>query len=269
MSKVSANGGGGNPTGDDSTITSQQEAPPRGETRESIRRQALTYTVYATREGLVGGTTANGHVIQPNDHFVALPSSRALSPRDSHRYSVRVCNPTTGQCETAPVWDVGPWNVNDDYWNPASQREAWQDLPQGKPEAQAAYQDGYNGGRDGSGRRVTNPAGIDLADGTFSAIGLTDNGYVRVTFLWTEGGYTIRAYQRANVRNAPYTNASIVSFVASGESYPTNCWTRGEQITDNGITNDIWVQLPLRAGGAGYVSAVYLSGGERGGLPER
>ena len=33
-----------------------------------------TVTVWATREGLVGGTTANGHVIVEHDRFVALPS---------------------------------------------------------------------------------------------------------------------------------------------------------------------------------------------------
>jgi hypothetical protein len=108
-----------------------------------------------------------------------------MSPKGSHHYSVRVRNPKNGHSEVAPVWDVGPWNTNDDYWNPSSRREAWRDLPQGTPEAQAAYQHGYHGGKDGSGRRVTNPAGIDLADGTFRAIGMTDNGFVAVTFLWT------------------------------------------------------------------------------------
>lgn len=43
-------------------------------------RNAHTYRVFATREGLVGGTTANGHVIRERDHFVALPSRRGLSP---------------------------------------------------------------------------------------------------------------------------------------------------------------------------------------------
>jgi hypothetical protein len=28
---------------------------------------------------------------------------------------VRVCA-TSGRCEWAPVWDVGPWNITDDYW---------------------------------------------------------------------------------------------------------------------------------------------------------
>ena len=70
-------------------------------------------------------------------------------------------------CAFEPVWDVGPWNTKDDYWNPSATREMWKDLPQGKPEAQAAYQNGYNGGKDQFGRTVANPAGIDLADGVF------------------------------------------------------------------------------------------------------
>ena len=145
---------------------------------------SVSSQVFATREGLVGGTTANGHVIQPSDHFVALPSGSALSPQGSGNYSVQVCGPA--RCETAPVWDIGPWNTRDDYWD--ASRAEFTDLAQGMPEAQAAYQTGYNGGLDQFGRHVSNPAGIDLADGTFYNIGLNDNGWVTVTYLWTGGG---------------------------------------------------------------------------------
>jgi Putative peptidoglycan binding domain len=152
----------------------------------AVSPMTVSSRVFATREGLVGGSTANGHVIKSRDHFVALPSGRALSPNGSSQYSVRVCNPNNGRCETAPVWDIGPWNTKDDYWNPSSTRQMWKDLPQGKPEAQAAYQNGYNGGHDEFGRKVANPAGIDLADGTFwDGLGMTDNGWVNVTYLWT------------------------------------------------------------------------------------
>jgi hypothetical protein len=156
-------------------------------TGESARapHAAVTARVFATREGLVGGTTANGHVITTDDHFVALPSGRGLSPKGSDDYSVRVCNPANGACLNQPVWDVGPWNTHDDYWSPSSSREQWRDLPQGRPEAQAAYDDGYHGGKDEFGRTVANPAGIDLADGTFADLGLKDNGYVDVSYLWT------------------------------------------------------------------------------------
>ena len=158
--------------------------------RESIQPlAALSYRVYGTREGLVGGTTANGHVIKSNDHFVALPSRRALASNGGSEYQVRVCYSKTGKCATASVWDVGPWNTKDDYWNPSATRESWKALPQGKPEAQAAYQDGYNGGLDQFGRRPSNPAGIDIADGTFwTDLGLSNNDWVDVTYLWTTGG---------------------------------------------------------------------------------
>jgi hypothetical protein len=139
--------------------------------------------VFATRIGLVGRTTANGHVIRKNDRFAALPSRRGLSRKGGREYSVRVCGPA--RCVTVPVWDVGPWNIRDDYWNPSTVRQSFRNLPRGVPEAEAAYYTGYNGGRDGKGRRVLNPAGIDLADGTFRDVGLRDNGWVTVTYLWT------------------------------------------------------------------------------------
>lgn len=160
------------------------DSAPAADITPRLAPASVSYQVYATREGLVGGTTANGHVIQPSDHFVALPSGSALSPNGSGDYSVQVCGPST--CETAPVWDIGPWNTHDDYWD--ASRAEFTDLPQGEPEAQAAYQNGYNGGLDEFGRSVANPAGIDLADGTFYNIGLNDNGWVTVTYLWTGGG---------------------------------------------------------------------------------
>jgi hypothetical protein len=57
---------------------------------------------------------------------------------------VRVCGPA--KCVTAPVWDVGPSDVHDNYRDPTSQRIELADPPRGEPEAQAAYQTGYNNG---------------------------------------------------------------------------------------------------------------------------
>ena len=154
----------GNKTGAAPTISGLIASTRSGSAKAAVAPAAtpVSYRVYATREGLVGGTTANGHVIVSSDHFVALPSGRNLSPRGSTQYSVKVCGPT--RCETAPVWDVGPWNTKDDYWNPSAIRQEFKDLARGLPEAQAAYLNGYNGGKDEGGRRVLNPAGIDLAD---------------------------------------------------------------------------------------------------------
>lgn len=225
--------------------------------------------LFATREGLVGHTTANGHVIQPRDHFVALPSRRMLASDGGNEYQVKVCY--QGQCETAPVWDVGPWNTRDDYWNPSDVRETFSDLPQGLPEAQAAYQDGYNNGQDEFGRTVLNPAGIDLADGTFwDGLGMTDNDWVDVTFNPGSGGTTtVTAWAQANVRDCAWTTCTIASQVYANQTYPAECWTVGEKVTAEGTTSDKWVKLPLVAGGFGYVSGIYLQGNETGGVTER
>ena len=175
---------------------------PRG----GITGMSAGQSVFATREGLVGGTTANGHVIVPHDHFVALPSRRALNANDStSNYQVELA--FADKTVVAPVWDIGPWNTQDDYWNPPGIREMWFDLAAGLPESQAAFQDGYNQGKDGQGRRVANPAGIDLADGTYQDdLALKDNSWIEVKFLWQPGnvGDRVRAKTDAlNVRDQP------------------------------------------------------------------
>ncbi|WP_425565919.1 SH3 domain-containing protein [Pseudonocardia ailaonensis] len=205
-------------------------APYRGTEGGADLGEALPFSanVFATREGLVGGTTSNGHVITDRDHFVALPSRRALSPRDTSDYSVRVCAPN-GKCAIAPVWDVGPWNTRDDYWNPGPQRQNWGDLPQGVPQAQAAFRNGYNGGNDQFGRKLVNPAGIDLADGVFwDALGLKDNSQVQVDYLWT-GSLTLSEVVTqgtlgiANIRSAPSMDAPIVGVAANSSKVPVQC----------------------------------------------
>jgi hypothetical protein len=141
---------------------------------------APTYTIFATREGLVGNRTANGHIVQPRDRFVALPSPSVLSPAGSNQYQVRITY--KGRSAIAPVWDVGPWNIQDDYWSP---NRRYSDLPVGLPMAQAAYEQGYNGGRDEFGRFIGLPNGIDIADGTFwDDLGMVDSDWVQVSFLW-------------------------------------------------------------------------------------
>lgn len=219
----------------------------------------VSYRVFATREGLVGGTTANGHVIVARDHFVALPSRRGLSAKGTGTYSVKVCA-ANGRCEWAPVWDVGPWNIKDDYWNPSATREMWKDLPRGRPQAQAAYQNGYNGGKDGFGRRVANPAGIDLADGTFwDGLKLTTNAWVTVTFLWTGGGphgYVRTPGDQLNVRNATNSSAEIVGLAANHAQVRVQCQAKGEEVTGSQGTSDAWYRI---APGK-YVAKAYVTG---------
>lgn len=183
---------------------------------------APTYRVFATREGLVGHRTANGHRIQPRDRFVALPSWSVLSSRGGYEYQVRVTY--RGRSTVLPVWDVGPWNTRDDYWNP---NRRYSDLPVGMPMAQAARQNGYNGGRDEFGRRIRHPNGIDIADGAFwDDLGMTDSDWVEVTFLWlgSDPGAAQAQVAAAEAPVAIEAEAAIVDDGAEGYDAPDGKW---------------------------------------------
>ncbi|MEV1157550.1 hypothetical protein AB0J27_19350 [Micromonospora chokoriensis] len=224
-----------------------------------------TYRVYATRVGLVGEVTANGRTVQPRDHFVALPSRRGLSPLNTGDYTVRVCTTNGARCEYAPVWDVGPWNTRDDYWNPSSVRENWKDLPQGRPEAQAAYQSGYNGGRDQFGRTVLNPAGIDLADGTFwDGLQLTTNAWVDVAYLWTGGGPRgVVGDGPLNIRSGASTSYAVRGLAARLAHVPIQCYVTGQRVVGPYRTTTRWNRLATGQ----YVSHAYISSVYGGSVP--
>lgn len=226
----------------------------------TVTATGLSYPVFATREGLVGGTTANGHKITPRDHFVALPSRRGLASRNGGEYSVRVCA-ANGRCAWAPIWDVGPWNTRDDYWAMPGVRQEWHDLPQGKPASQAAYQDGYNNGRDQFGRKVANPAGIDLADGTFwDGLQLKNNTWVTVTYQWTSAGpagYVRTPGDTLNVRTAPTSQSPIIGLAGNYAQVRVECVAAGEQVAGTQGTTNAWYRL---AAGM-FVSAAYVAGG--------
>jgi uncharacterized protein with LGFP repeats len=91
------------------------------------------------------------------------------------------------------VKDVGPWNIDDNYWNSGGSRprRLFQSLSTGLPESQAAYYNDFNGGLDQFGRVVTNPAGIDLSPqaGVQLGLGYLVSGWVTVSFNW-EGAST-------------------------------------------------------------------------------
>ena len=148
---------------------------------------ALTFRLYATREGLVGYTTANGHVIKERDRFVALPSRGALSSKNGYEKQVLVAY--KGHYAVAPVWDVGPWNIKDNYWDPAEKRVTGKDLARGWPAAHAQFFDKYTNGISDKGHKVVSPAGIDLADGLFwDDLKMVGSDWVDVTFLWLSPG---------------------------------------------------------------------------------
>ncbi len=179
------------------------------------------YTVYATREGLVGGFTSSGHKIVDHDYFVSLPSCTTTScPRGAVRGNmtdcgarcyVKVVNPRTNACRVEPVYDTGPWFRVDDWWNPTARRYLNSlptnpsDLAQGYTGSEAARRGldvGYGIGPKGFGyddtgttpprpmREVGNRSAIDLADGTWYDLRLTSDGTgadVTVHMLWQTG----------------------------------------------------------------------------------
>ncbi|WP_017611309.1 hypothetical protein [Nocardiopsis xinjiangensis] len=216
--------------------------------------------LFATRIGLVGERTANGHVVAPDDHFAALPSRRGLAARGGGEYTVRVC--TTGEfgpgavgdprthdprCAYVPVWDVGPWNITDDHWN--EDRESWGDLDRGLPQAQAAYTAGHNGGLDGFGRRVANPAGIDLADGAFHGLQMPTNGWVEVDYLWT-GDHGHRAEiatgtgrEPVPVHEGPGAGYDTAGLAAAGAVVDVHCSVPGGQAYGPDGTARTWYRI--------------------------
>ena len=119
---------------------------------------ARVITVKATREGLVGGLTASGYVIDTVVPFVALPARRALGK------FLRISNPLNGKMTMAVVLDVGPWNVDDELYVFGTSR----------PQAES--------GVDSTGRK-TNGAGIDLSEKIWKLLGMTDNTNVTWQFV--------------------------------------------------------------------------------------
>ncbi len=124
--------------------------------KSSTQNIDVWFNVIATVEGLVGQTTACGHVIANNDHFVALPVSKLCN------VGVRVNHGAV--TENTTVLDVGPWCPNtpsstnsntcscssDYYWQTS-----------GVPMAVSL-----------EGTCNSNGAGIDLANGTASDLGV-------------------------------------------------------------------------------------------------
>ena len=116
-------------------------------------------------------------------HEVALPHRR-LKFGSQPRVSVR--RVSGGPKVWARAKEVGPWNTYDNYWARRKHRTMWKRVPRCKPEAQVAYYQNFNGGKDEFGREVLNPAGIDLTRSVSRNLGLkrNQNAWVYVRFPW-------------------------------------------------------------------------------------
>lgn len=132
-------------------------------------------------------------------------------------WNVRVTR-DNGTSAVFPVRDVGPWNIDDNYWDPAPgsnhprTRRLFADLPRGLPQAQAAFDSDHNlttncndlnhqptdktDGADQFGRCVLNRAGIDLSLAAAAQIGMTGSQWLTVEFLWepAQGGYVLDGF---------------------------------------------------------------------------
>jgi len=188
----------------------------------------VTVRLWATREGLVGRTTAAGHLITANDHFVALPSRKALNQSVIINYQ--------GKTQTAPVLDIGPWNRDDAWWEVGPARGQFQDLARWVPEVWAAFENGYNDGRDANGRFVTFPAMIDLADGVYADLGMQHADWVDVTLTWINGPSPppLAPADRKIVKKADplAANPSAAPVLAHDERYFSET---GYRVDDDGI----------------------------------
>jgi ricin-type beta-trefoil lectin protein len=171
-----------------------------------------TYRVYATQYD--PNTAGSVEVAVPDKcaKFAALKNQGVLNDfgcgagyRTDLDYRV-VVSRDSGQSATLPVKEVGPWNLDDNYWagpGSARPRRKYTDVPRGVPEAQAAFYNGYNtvsnctslstgqpsgkpGAADQFGRCVLNPAGIDLSVEAAKQLGLgnLENAWLTVSFLW-------------------------------------------------------------------------------------
>ena len=189
-----------------------------------VRGEALgdgSYLITATEFGFrgdgaagAGSVTSAGVRLTGDDHLVALPActesscpelpwdaspNSALGPQtpcaDSSGYCwVALTNLDSGRCAVAPVLDVGPLFVQDNWWAPWYDRTYLQD--QGVPEAepvQAGADAGFGPGISDVGLNIAQdwaPAGIDLAAGTWNELGIdpdVGNARIEVTLLWQAG----------------------------------------------------------------------------------
>lgn len=121
------------------------------------------HTVLATREGLIGHRTADGHVITSTSVFVALPARSALGRWVTVEYA--------GRRILARVRDVGPHNTTDPYWTSRKRPAAELGLRLGPMQQYGPPK---------------NKAGIDLSDGAWDALGIPRaRGIVRVRWHFT------------------------------------------------------------------------------------
>lgn len=222
------------------------------------RANPRTFEIFATRYDSKGAYT------------VALPD-KCLKFANAGNHVCDEDGYATGQDYTvflsykksaaARVLEAGPWNVDDNYWsrsNDPQPRRMFRDLGLGMPEAQAAYFNGYNGGLDQFGRKVTAPFGIDLGRQVSIDIGLQPgvNDWITVSFMWTDGwnsasssmpgGSPVQGATQAAIQpietSTPNPDGSLIHTVKAGQTLWNIAAVYGVSLQDllslNGLNKD-------------------------------
>ncbi|MEV5809729.1 SH3 domain-containing protein [Streptomyces sp. NPDC005047] len=78
----------------------------------------------------------------------------------------------------------------------------------------------------------------------------------------------VTTYEAVNQRDYPDSKSAWQGTYPANHTVLGLCWTWGETITDNGITNDVWVATGRHSNGryTAWISAVYLKGDATGGV---
>jgi hypothetical protein len=155
------------------------------------RERAAQNTVTVLRRGSSKGPGVRCQVFATQykgftRHEVALPHRNLKDRFVSRKNARRVVITRKRDRITPKVKEVGPWNIRDNYWQSRRKRDKFDNLRRCKPEAEAAYFNNYNHGRDQFGRKVLNPAGVDLTPRAAKRLGLRkfQNAWVWVRYPW-------------------------------------------------------------------------------------
>lgn len=218
-------------------------------------KYSMTASVFGTEsDDLIGEMTASGRFVAEFDRIVALPACTASScpwlsldadptgdwgPQtdcaEANGYCwVEITSSETGLCAVAPVVDLGPLFVRDNWWETKPNRVY--SIARGVPAAEVARDGadlGFGPGISDAGYDIQNvyryAAGIDLGAGTFVDLGLDpDEGItsVSVRLLWqAPGDHTTAcngsagngvAAEDVNLRTGPSTNDDVLQVIQPG-----------------------------------------------------
>jgi hypothetical protein len=118
----------------------------------------ITASVFGGEDDYNVSAYDENKVLNDTDLYIALPDRF-----EDERPLVRVFNRQSGVDLVAEIWDVGPWNTDDPYWEKGT-----------RPQAET--------GTDMTGRK-TNGAGIDLSPALAAALAIDGMGIVDWDFV--------------------------------------------------------------------------------------